>query len=195
MITHPRRWWLLGALRRGRVVRTVDRVEAWTALAVIVLVLVGIHPVAGFARDVYTTNSAAFAAEAATRHTVQAVAVNASQTATRGVGSAYQVQVQWFAGNETRDKVVRIDRAVVAGEHIPIWVNDAGQVTTPPRTDADARTDAIGAGAIVWLVTVAAGAAALTAFRRVLDRLRYHAWDRGLRALADNDGGWATRNS
>ena len=190
-----RRWWLLRALRRGRVARPVDRAEAWVAIACLLLLVLAAHPIAGLARSVHDTNAAAFAQEAATRHVVDGVALSSSQTATRGLGSAYQVQVQWFARNETRSQVVRVDHAVDTGDRVPIWLDDTGKITTAPRTDADAQADAIAVGAIVWLAAVAAGLAALAVLRRVLDRVRYRAWDRGLRALVDNDGGWATRNS
>jgi hypothetical protein len=190
-----RRWWLRGALRRGPIVRTVDRIEAYAVVACIVLLAFAVHPAVDVAQSVYTTSSAAFAKETATRHLVEAVALEAGRPTAQGPGAAYSAHVQWFSRNETHDKLIRMDHAVKSGDHVRIWVTDEGKATSPPRNDSDARADSVGAGAVVWLAALAAGLCALAVLRRGLDRLRYRAWDRDLRTLVDNDGGWATRNT
>jgi hypothetical protein len=186
---------LRAALRRGPIARTVDRVEAYAVIACLLLLAFAVHPAMGVAHDVYESSSAAFAKEAATRHTVDAVALASGRSAAQGPGAAYSAHLQWFGRNETHDKVIRMDHPVKAGDHVKIWVTDEGEATAAPRSDSDARSDSVGAGVVVWLAALVAAACALAVLRRGLDRLRYRAWDRGLRTLVDDDGGRATRNT
>ena len=44
------------------------------------------------------------------------------------------------------------DRAVNAGDHIDIWVDDAGTPAAPPTPPSQAGLDAVGFGAGIWLV-------------------------------------------
>jgi hypothetical protein len=197
MTLNPRRWWLVRALGRNHMVRAVDRVEALAVLAGVLLVaMVGLQ-CSSISDSVYASRSRTIAAEAATRHQVEATVVTdstADAKTTQQSAQRYSTQIRWFAQNTSRDKVVKLAQPVKAGDHVPVWLDEHGNASTPPRTDADARADAV--GAVALLLALAAGLAfgAVALLRWLLDRLRYRSWDRGLHwLLVENGGGPTTR--
>jgi hypothetical protein len=189
------RWWQLRALRRSPLSRFVDRVEAVAAIAALaILIFVGLQ-CAHFSQSLYRDRAQTFAAEAATRHPAEATALSSTKPTTPGPAPGYAVQIQWFAQNATHDGTLRLNHEVKTGDHVRIWLNQRGELTQAPRTDVDARTDAIGSAALLWLVAVSIAIGLLTVLRRVMDRIRYRAWDRSWRLMVDNGGGWATKNT
>jgi hypothetical protein len=171
--------------------------EALAVVAAVVL-LAGAAFAALTCHDaVYSSRSAAIAAEAAARHQVEATATHADKPKPRGPGpvstAKYSVRVEWFAQNATRDGVVKTDHVLKPGERLRIWVDDEGEVTKAPRTDADARADAVIMSVLLWLLCAAVVVGAMATLRRVLDRCRYRGWDRSLRLLIEDSGGSSTR--
>jgi hypothetical protein len=193
---NPCRWWNVRTLGRHPLTRRVDRLQAWAVVAGIVLLIVAAHQAAGYSDTAYAERSQTLAAEAATHHPVEATALSASTSVAKGPVSAetlvYPDHVQWFANNATHDEVVNVDHPVRAGERVGIWLDDKGKVTTSPPSNDVAHADAIGMAAVLWLLCLAAVAAALVILRRVFDRARHRGWDRDLRLLVDNGGGSST---
>jgi len=191
----PIRWWTVRVFRRSALARTADRVEAWAVAAGIVMLLVAAYPAWVVGQTGYAARSHAIAAEAASHHPVEATALGNSRSEpsiSESVETTFVVDVRWFAQNATHDAVAKVDHPVKAGDHVGIWLNDAGKVTTPPLTDADARIAAIGTVALLWLTMAAMVGAAFAMLRKVLDGARDRGWDRGLRELVGNGGGSAT---
>jgi hypothetical protein len=142
----------------------------------------------------YAARSHTNAAEAATRHPVDAVAVGNSKTDPTMSDSApttFSAQVRWFAQNASRDAETKVDHPVKAGDHVPIWVDDRGNVTTAPLTDDDIHVVAIGTAALIWLVAAVLLGGAFAVLHGTLDRSRNRGWDRGLHQLVGNGGGSA----
>ena len=130
MNVRPRRWWLVPALGRSRVVRAVDRVEALVVVASLALVLFAALYCSSLADAFYTSRSHTVAAEAATHHRIDATATAASTAEPKTVQQAiqrYTVHVRWLAQNVTREKDLTLDHAVKAGDHVPVWLDDRGQ--------------------------------------------------------------------
>jgi hypothetical protein len=192
-----RRWWVVRALRGHPLARLVDRLEALAVVAAIVLVAGAVFAALACHDVVYASRSETIAAEATARHPVEATAIHADKPKPRGPGPAstaqYSVHVEWFAQNATRDGVVKADRVLKPGDRLRIWVDDRGEVTRAPRTDADARADAAVVSVLLWLLCAAVVAGAMAALRRALDRVRYRGWDRSLRLLIEDSGGSSTR--
>ena len=161
-------------------------------IVVIALLVFAGYQAAGVDRSVYAARSATIAAETQARHPVEAVAVSPSTVSAQGVILAYATQVQWPMGTSVRDKVIRMDHPVKAGDRVRVWIDDEGNATTPPPTNIDARGDSIGAAALLWLAVLFGCSLFLAVLRRVLDALRYQSWDRELHALADDGRGRAT---
>jgi hypothetical protein len=83
------------------------------------------------------------------------------------------------------------DRAVNAGDHIDIWVDDAGKPAAPPTPPPQAGLDAVGFGAGIWLVAMLALMAAVGMVRSPLNRIRHVQWERDTKRFAD--GGRSNR--
>jgi hypothetical protein len=195
---NPRRWWLLRAVCRHPLTRLVDRVEAGVVTVAAALVMLSTCWVVGLHDTVYAQRSRTIAAEAATRHPVQATAIELSRSGARQPGTGtptYFVRVEWFADAATREDVIETNRAAEAGDRMRIWLDREGRVTDPPSTNTDARADALGVAALLWLVSAAMIVGAVAILRQVLDRCRYRGWDRTLRLLIDDGGGSSTRRA
>ncbi len=73
---------------------------------------------------------------------------------------------------------MRRDRAVNAGDHIDVWVDDAGAPVAPPTPPSQAGLDAVGYGAGIWLVAALGLTAAVGMVRSPLNRIRRVQWER-----------------
>jgi hypothetical protein len=191
----PIRWWTVRVFGRTSLARAADRMEAWAVAVVMVMLLVAAYPAWAVGQAGYAARSHAIAAEAASHHPVDSTALGNSRSEpsiSESVETTFVVDVRWFAQNATHDAVAKVDHPVKAGDHVDIWLNDKGHVTTPPLTDADARITAIGTVALLWLTMAAMVGAAFAMLRKVLDGSRERGWDRSLRELVGNGGGSAT---
>jgi hypothetical protein len=194
MIGNPIRWWTRRALGRSPLSRRADRTEAWAILAGLVLLIGAVFPAMAVGEVGYAARSGANAVEAATRHAVDATAVansKADPVISDAVPTTFSVRVRWFAHNETHDAVTKVDRPVKAGDRVPVWVDDRGDLTTAPLTDDDVHLVAAGTAALVWLAAAIAVGAAFAVLRAALERSRNRAWDRELYELVGNGGGSA----
>ena len=172
--------------------RRVDRVEAWAVIAGVILVLLAAQYCSTVSDAIFASRSQTFAAEASTKHQADAVATAASTPDAKTAQQAlqrYTAHIQWLAQNATHDEVVKLDHAVKAGDHVPVWLDDRGNATTPPLTNADAKADAVGGAVLLWVLVASSLAGGVALLRRVLNRFRYRSWDRGLRWLLVDGGG------
>ncbi len=187
--TRPGRGWLTRLFGRNPLVRASDRIEALTLILGIALVLVA-APVAGaVGTAVYSSRAAVYEQQVRTRHTVAATVLADSTSTVRPYSVSFDVRARWQDRGVQHEDVLGTDRPANAGDRLSIWVNDKGDYVGPPTRPKRAASDAIVAGAVLWLsvITVVAAAIGLTRFR--LDRRRHAQWDRGLRGLVGDDGG------
>jgi hypothetical protein len=190
-----RRWWLFATLASNPLARPVDRAERWV-VSIVLAIAIGAVPVSiDFSQTIEASEAAAIKTAKATRHSVEAVALSASETRSQGSTSTNWAHLQWFDRSATRDRTVEVPHAMKAGDRTPVWVNDSGNLTAPPRNEADAVAGGIGAGVMLWLVTAALAAWGLSMMRRFLDHLRYRGWDRDLQLLVGNGGGSTAHNT
>ncbi|MFI6035819.1 hypothetical protein ACIBBD_16925 [Streptomyces sp. NPDC051315] len=170
--------------RRNPLRRRSDVVEAWTALVVAVLLLVG-APLAGAVagRWAHDDARATAAEQRAERQRVRAEVVgrpaDALATVQGGRDDSYRVAVRWTEpGQGTRTATARVPAGTRQGEVVDVWFDARGRGVGPP---AD--------GTAVWQhtltlgVATAGGTAALvllghTVVRRVALRRRLDEWGR-----------------
>lgn len=198
MTANPLRWWTVRAFGRSPLARAADRVHAWAVVAGMVMLLAAVYPAVVLGQMGYAAHAHTVSAEAATRHPVEATALGNSKsdpTISESVATTFSVPVRWFAQNATQDTVTKVDQPVKAGDHVRIWLDDQGKVTTPPLTDVDGHVLAIGTAALVWLALAALVGVAFATLWMALERSRNRGWDRGLQELVGNGGGSATRKS
>ncbi|MFF8943424.1 hypothetical protein ACF1A5_14380 [Streptomyces sp. NPDC014864] len=164
--------------------RRSDVVEAWTTLAVAVLLFLG-APLAGVAAAWWAHDAAraVAAVERADRHRVPAEVVGrvpGSPTPARSGGEhTARAKVRWGGpGREARTAVARVPAAARHGDRLDVWLDSRGRAVPPPPD-----------GTTVWQNTLTVGAAATggtaalvllvhSAVRRVALRRRLAEWER-----------------
>ena len=192
IVPGPGRGWFTRLFGRNPLVRISDRIEALTLILGIALVLVS-APIAGaVGTAVYSSRAAVYEQQVRSRHTVAATALADSTSTVRPYAVSFDLRARWQDHGVQHDDVLGWDRPAKAGDRLSIWVNDKGDYAGPPTRPERAVSDAIIAGAALWLsvITVVAAAIGLARFR--LDRRRHAQWDRGLRGLVGDDGGRAS---
>jgi hypothetical protein len=190
------RWWAACAFGRTPLARTADRIQARAIVVAMVLSIAVIYPAVSVGHLGYAVRSHTIAAEAAGRHAVEATALGdsiADPAQTESASTTFLAHVRWTAQDVMHDTTTKVDQPVKAGEQVRIWLDEQGKVTTAPLTDVDARIDAIGTAALLWLTMAAFIGAAMTGLWSVLGRGRNREWDRSLRELVGNGGGSTMR--
>jgi len=193
---NPIRWWVKCAFGRGPLLRRADRIEAWGLVVGFVAVIAAAVPAMAVGHVGYAARAQTIAAEAASRHPVNAVALGdstASPTQAESPSTSFLAHVRWNAQGSAHEDYSTVEQPVRAGQSVRIWLDDAGKVTTPPQTADDARVDAAGTVAIAWLGFAALIGVAMAMFRAAVGRARDRRWDRGLEALVDDGGGSAAQ--
>ncbi|MET8944330.1 hypothetical protein ABZX30_12280 [Streptomyces sp. NPDC004542] len=178
MRTRVRGWrWRRNPLRRRS-----DVVEAWTALAVAVLLLVG-APLAGALAGLWAHDEALKAAivQRAERHRVRAEVIGEVPERLPSVGDrqAYRTTVRWTEpGGGTRTASARVPAGAGRGDVVDVWFDARGRSVTPPPDGVAVWQHTVSIG-----VCVAGGAAAVLLLghgiaRHVALRHRLDEWER-----------------
>lgn len=184
--------WFTRLFGRNPLVRASDRIEALMLILGITLVLLT-APIAGaVGTTVYSSRAEVYQQQVRTRHTVAATVLADSISTVRPYTVSFDIRARWQDHGVQHETVLAWDRPAKAGDRLSIWVNDRGDYVGPPTRPKRAVSDAIIAGAVLWLsvITVVAAVMGLARFR--LDRRRHAQWDRGLRSLVGDDGGRAS---
>jgi hypothetical protein len=93
-------------------------------------------------------------------------------------GGASDVQARWLVnGSVERVGSIAAHPGDRAGGSVPIWLTNSGELTAPPITSADARTNGVLVAALVWVSVAMALAALFRISRWLLDRRRVAQWD------------------
>ncbi|MFD5812693.1 hypothetical protein [Streptomyces sp. NPDC127038] len=191
--------------RRNPLRRTTDLVEAWLALAVLLLVLLA-APLAGAAAgtSVHGTLQKAVRDQRRDRHHVVAVVVRklsrgplAPDPETPSGRDAHsRVTAEWTApdGTPRRGTAVADLKSPLPGDRFPIWTDRHGRITSRPLDGGTADTQAALAGFGAAVLT----AGLLDSGRRLIlwhmIRRRHARWDRAW-AEAGPDWGKADTGS
>ena len=153
--TSPIRRWTAHAFGRSPLTRTVDRIDAWVAVATFIMLLAVVYPALVIGQIGYEARTQEIAIDTATRHSVDATALGASTAApsvAESTPTTFLANVRWYSKNTAHEAVAKVDEPVKAGDDVQVWVTDQGKVTTAPSTDADAMLMKIGTVALSWLL-------------------------------------------
>ncbi|MGW0159422.1 Rv1733c family protein [Mycobacterium sp. NPDC003323] len=186
--------WYVRALGFHPLIRTVDRLESFAVLGVLVIALVAVPAASSAAGLVHDSGLQTAQEQTRTRHSVQATVVAGVGLPTDMNTPAY-VRAQWREGTHLRTESVVSHAATKPGDPMTVWLDTDGKVVTAPMQPADAELQALVAGLAVWTFISMGGALLAWLVRLFADRARYRAWDRELRLLVYNDDGWADRHS
>ncbi|MER5427640.1 DUF3592 domain-containing protein [Streptomyces sp. NPDC002588] len=172
--------------RKNPLRRRSDVVEAWTALAVAILLLVAV-PLTGVVAGRWAHDEAQRIAQqqSAERHRVRAQVVGGvpdSLPSADGVRArTYRVTVRWTppgAGEKPRTATARVPEGTHRGDVVDVWFDTRGRSVPPP-----AATTVVWQHTLTMGVCAAGGAGAVVLLgygvvRRVAMRHRLGEWDR-----------------
>jgi hypothetical protein len=171
-------------------VRASDRLELLIVAVGILVVVLAAACAGALGTAVHDARSRVYIAQAQTRHTVVAEAINdstivlgADDNATRTVDARWQVDGAEHTGT------IALDRTVKTGDPLRIWVDRNGNRVDAPTPTSQAGVDAVLVAYLVWQSVVLAAAALIWWGRSHLDRLRDSAWERDIRVLIHDNGG------
>jgi hypothetical protein len=154
---HVGRTWRRFSLGSGPLKRGTDRVQALSRVLLLVIVLAAIPVALCTASTSRGHLIGAAAAQARSRHQVQAVLLQDAVSSTASYESApYYAPVRWTtaAGGGARVDTLPVPPGARAGTSVPVWVDAAGNLTAAPLGERDIRREArlIGIGSGIGLV-------------------------------------------
>jgi hypothetical protein len=176
--TRVRGWrWRENLLRRRS-----DVVEAWTAVAVAVLLLVAV-PLAGalVGRWAHSEAQAVAAAQRADRHGVRAEVVGKAPDAlptTQSRRHTYRTTVRWTEpGQDTRTATARVPGGTHRGDVVEVWFDSRGRNVPPPPDPLSLWQYAVTMGACAAGGTVGVILLGRCLVRHVATRHRLAEWE------------------
>jgi hypothetical protein len=189
-------WWVLRACGRNPLVRGIDRLELVIVALGILVVVVAAACAGALGTAVHDARSRVYIAQAQTRHTVTARAIDDS-TVVLGVddNAATKVNARWQVNGTEHTGSLNWDDAVKTGDPLTIWVDRNGDSVDAPTPISQAAVDAVGVAYVAWQSVALAAAGLICWGRSRLDRRRDSAWERDIRCLIDDDGGRTNRKS
>ena len=187
-------WWILRACGRNPLVRRIDRLELLIVALGILVVVVAAACAGALGTAVHDARSRVYIAQAQTRHTVTASAIDDS-TIVLGVDDnmATRVNARWQVDGTEHADSLNWDHAVKTGDPLTIWVDRNGDRVDAPTPISQAGADAVGVAYVAWQSVALAAAGLICWGRSRLDRRRDSAWERDIRCLIDDDGGRTNR--
>jgi hypothetical protein len=187
-------WWVLRACGRNPLVRRIDRLEVLIVALGILVVVVAAACAGALGTAVHDARSRVYIAQAQTRHTVTASAIDDS-TVVLGVDDnmATRVNARWQVNGTEHTGSLNWDHAVKTGDPLTIWVDRDGNRVDAPTPISQAGVDAVAVAYVAWQSVVLAAAVLICWGRSRLDRRRDSAWERDIRCLIDDDGGRTNR--
>ncbi|MDT5080016.1 MAG: hypothetical protein QOJ80_4653 [Mycobacterium sp.] len=187
-------WWVLRACGRNPLVRDSDRLELLIISLGILVVLVAGACAGALGTAVHDARSIVYTAQAQTRQTVIARAIDDS---TIVFGSdeypTTRVSARWQASGTEHSGTITVDNAVKTGEPLRIWVDRNGDRVEAPTPTSQAGVDAVGVAYTAWLTVALATAGLICWGRSRLERRRDSAWEHDIRRLVDDDDGRTSR--
>ncbi|MHB9864254.1 Rv1733c family protein [Streptomyces sp. YIM S03343] len=180
MRTRVRGWrWRRNPLRRRS-----DVIEAWTALAVAVLLFVG-APLAGALAGMWAhrTAQALVDAQRADRHRVNAQVIGRPPvqhvSARSGTVPDFRVTVRWTEpGQGTRTAVADVPGDSKQGDIVPVWFDSQGRSVAPPQNATSVWQHTVGVGTVAAVGAATAVLIVHGTVRHVALRHRMAEWER-----------------
>jgi hypothetical protein len=191
-----RRRWITRALGRNPLLRWTDRTEACLIVIAILVALAATPVCAAAGLGVYRSHARLYAEQSLARHSVTATVVETGARPHQPHSTSVTVLALWLvAADGARGGEVQVahtgwmstHRALNAGDHINVWVDDAGAPVAPPTPPSQAGLDAVGVGAGIWLVASLGLTAAVGMVRSPLNRIRRVQWERDIKGFTDGE--------
>lgn len=179
--------WTRRLVGHNPLVRTADRVEAAITLLIALIAMLAVPIAAAAGTAIHERLVDEFAQERLSRKQVDATASAESREVPQMYAQPFLTEISWEVDGLIHTEVLRTGY-LGAGEHLVLWVDEAGNRTIRPPTDADAVVQAAGAACGLWAASLAPAAVVWLSLRGSLNRSRSRAWDRELDDLVDDEG-------
>ena len=162
--------------------RRSDRIQAWTGLAAVVLVIAMI-PVALFSSlRTWQHFSAVSDRELGSRQLISATVVGSDPESR--IARNHLATLSWnYPGPVQHTGHVAVTGSTHTGDLVPVWVDDDGDMTGAPMTRLHVWLDTLGVGVGLMLAAVVVGGGCYRGIRAVLDRHRARELDQEWRRL------------
>lgn len=178
---------------RNPLVRTSDRLEAWTVLIAVLVAVLAIPFAATIGTLTYERQVQLSVRQAAELRQVAATVIADSTPEAQPGRVWFRTQVRWSVGTEPTTGWLEGADRLNAGDRATVWVNDRGEQVGPPLSREQASVVAIGIAALAWLAVVVVLSTSVRVVHWHLERSRYEGWTREWRTF-DCDGNGRRKN-
>jgi hypothetical protein len=167
---------------RNRLATSGDRFEGFVLVAAVAVALLAIPVAAATGSEVYATQRAQAEQQRFTRHRVEAVLVEDTPavigfTMPGGVVEVGPVPATWRSPDGlARQGRVHARFGAKAGETVPIWVNEHGDLADPPLTSDGATVNGVVFAVLVWSAGSGVMVLLYLAVRFAHKRIRMRRW-------------------
>jgi hypothetical protein len=177
-------WWVLRACGRNPLVRATDRLELLIVVLGISVVLLAGAFAGALGTAVHEARSRVYVAQAQSRHTVIARAIDDSTTVLGADdNTTTRVNARWQADGIEHTGSFTLNDAVKTGDPLRIWVDRNGNRVDAPTPTSQAGVDALCVAYSAWQTVALAAAGLIYWGRSRLERRRDSAWERDIRCL------------
>jgi len=183
-----RRSWLIRVLGGSPLVRSADRIEAWSYVMAALLLAVATPFICAFGTSLQDSRARTYADEAMHRHLTTATAIEEGNLVADYNGVWYTVRAKWNRSGQDHLDVVEWPGLAKIGDEQRIWVDDSGQPARPSTPPSRATLDAWALALTGWVMLLSAVAGTQCAIRWWLDRSRLTRWELELQGLLEGGG-------
>ena len=183
-------------LRRCKLMRSVDRVEAGLFIATVIVVLLLLPVALAMGSESYANQSRLGDEQSLTRHPATATLLADAPPVSYGMTGqpvvvTSDVVARWTLPDGTlRDGTVPASHGSKAGQPVSIWLDRAGDPVAAPITHDSAAMGAIAIALGTWAAAAGALGGLFLLVRFGLNRYRSAAWQREWSAI---EPGWSHR--
>jgi hypothetical protein len=187
-----RRSWLTRVPGGNPLVRSSDRIEAWSFVLAALILAAATPFICAFGTSLQDSRARTYAEETMHRHSTTATAMEEGELVVDHNDIRYTVQAKWnHSGQDHLDAVEWPNLAKISDQQ-RIWVDDSGQSARSPRPPSRATIDAWAIALTGWVMLLSAVAGAQCAIRWWFDRGRLAQWDLEVTGLLD--GGYRKKS-
>ncbi|WP_433509741.1 Rv1733c family protein [Nonomuraea sp. CA-143628] len=159
--------------------RRSDRLESALVLAVLLLVLASLWPAVLAGRATYQS-----VLRDQQGHSRVRIMATLSQDAPGAIAPFTEIptaepraMARWTFHGTPRSHLVPVSPSAKAGSVVPVWVDAAGTLATPPADKAELVGRGLATGALIVLATALPAMSLFLGARRRMNRARYRQWE------------------
>lgn len=186
------RWWRLAPWSSNSLMRRGDRITSLATVMAVGFVLLLVPVAAVFGSSTYSRLGVESSLDSAHVHPAQATVVDVPTPVTAPTEFAVVMQsyaeARWRVADVEHSGRVQVPIDAVQGQTIPIWVDDEGSRTRPPRKGIENAALGVCAALGIWAAGSVVAACGVGVVRLTAARANSKRWTRELRRLERSTG-------